>query len=100
MESATHLRIGRGWQPGSRLGRVHSTHSYGIVFVLILATFLFAAAAPDAAWASSILLVLQAVTFAVALWTSGLVRADSRRSVGAVAISVCLGISYLFVEGE
>ena len=41
------------------------------------ATFLFTATAPDDAWATSTLVLLQSVTLCVALWTSGLARAGS-----------------------
>lgn len=55
----------------SRLRRLRSSHSYGLVLGLVLATFLFALSAPDDAWTASALVFVQSVTLAIALWTSG-----------------------------
>jgi len=98
VDTGAQTRADSAWRPGSRLARVHATHSYGLVLLLVVATFLFVAAAPDSAWASSVLLVFQALTFAVALWTSGLARADSKRSIGVVAVATALAVSSPFVD--
>jgi hypothetical protein len=59
---------------GRRLRRLHASHSYGFILVLVVATFVFTAAAPDTHWAASVLVMLQVFTLVAALWTAGLAR--------------------------
>jgi hypothetical protein len=54
-----------------RLERFHATHSYWAVLIAIVAGFLFAALAPDASWATSVLVLLLTGTLVLALRTSG-----------------------------
>src|SRR5436190_687266 len=61
-----------------RLGRFHATHSYWAVLVAILTAFLFAGLAPDAAWATSVLVLLETATLVLALRTSGWRVTESR----------------------
>ena len=61
----------------SRIARLRATHSYRSVLVLIGATFIFAELAGDAAWTTGVLVLLEATTLAVAMWTSGLARAST-----------------------
>jgi hypothetical protein len=81
----------------SRVTRLHATHSYRVVLLLITASLIFGAIAGDATWTSSVLLVLGAVTLAAAIWTSGLARADSRALIallaGATVVAVALPLS-------
>src|SRR5689334_18073941 len=65
------------WHLGSRVSRLHQSHSYGIVLVLVVTSFAFAAAASDTAWSGSVLLLLEAATLVTALWTSGMAHAGS-----------------------
>jgi Ion channel len=58
-------------QHASRLERFHATHSYWAVLVAIIAGFLFAGLAPDAAWATSVLVLVETATLVLALRTSG-----------------------------
>lgn len=64
---ADHMRL-----PGSRGERLHSTHSYGFVLMLVLVAICVLAAAPDDNWAWVVFVLLQAVILRIALWTSGL----------------------------
>jgi hypothetical protein len=70
---------------GSRMSRVRSSHSYGLVLALIVATFAVAAAAPDSAWSSSALVLLGCTTLVIALWTSGLAHAGSH--IGSLVVA-------------
>lgn len=74
------------------LGRRRASHSHGVVLVLIVASFVFEATAPDDAWTASVLVLMQSLTLVAALWTSGLAGVDSWLSrafvVGAVALAV------------
>ena len=58
------------WHVGPVLRRLQASRSYGFVLLLVLCSFAFVAAAPDDAWPKATLVLLQAITLAVALWTS------------------------------
>jgi voltage-gated potassium channel len=60
------------WPTGSRVRRLHASHSYRFVLFLILATCGFVMAAPDEQWALGVLALLLCATLVVAIWTSGL----------------------------
>ena len=71
-------------------------HNYGALFVSIVATFVFIAAAPEEAWASAVLILLQVSALRVALWTSGF--GEERRLlplVVAMAFAIALAV-YIF----
>jgi hypothetical protein len=59
------------WRPSSRVERLRASHTYGLVLALIAVTYLVIVAAPDRSWARSLLLVIEVLTLALALWTSG-----------------------------
>jgi hypothetical protein len=68
--------------------RVKDSHSYGAVLGLIIVLFLFADIAPTTDWATSVLLILQGLTFAVALWTSA--REIERHTAAGVLVASCV----------
>jgi hypothetical protein len=76
------------WYPGERVARLRASHSYGFVLVLILATFLFAAASPNGDWTQSVLIVLETATLAAALWTAGFGRAAAAASAILAGLAV------------
>ena len=82
-----------GWYPGSRLERIRDSHSYGFVLVLVAVSLVFAATASGGAWSGSVLLVLEAVTLVVAMWTSGVARADSRTSLVIVVVATGVAVA-------
>jgi hypothetical protein len=70
---------------------LRSSHSYRIVLLLILATFVFIMAAPDAKWTLSVTELLLCSMLIVALWTSGLSWSLPRTLlVGAVGVAVAV----------
>ena len=74
----------------SRAGRLHASHSFGIVLLLVCTLFAFAAIAPDGGWATGILVLVATAALVVAAWTSGLAEPGSRATqialiAGAVA---------------
>ncbi len=77
----------------SRVARRRASHSYLHVLLLILATFVFASLVGDATWTTSVLLLLEAVTLAAAMWTSGLMHADSKLLIALVAGAVLLAVA-------
>ncbi len=87
------------WQPGSRVARLRSSHSYGMVFLLIAAVFVFTSVASNSDWADSTLLLLQTATLVAALYTSGVARADSTISVGLIVISASCALLLLVFGG-
>lgn len=89
-----------GWHFGSRMSRVRASHSFGLVLALIVATFMFAAIAPDGAWASGVLLLLETFTFAVALWTTGVARQDSKLSIALIVLAAATAFALVIVGGD
>ena len=77
----------------SRVARRRASHTYRHVLTLILATFVFASLASDARWTTSTLLLLQAVTLGAAMWTSGLMHADSKLLLALVSGAVVLAVA-------
>jgi hypothetical protein len=76
-----------------------SSHSYGYVLLLIGVSFVFAATAPDSAWASSALVLLQSATLVVALWTSGIARAGAWHNIVLLALAIALAVAGLVWTG-
>jgi hypothetical protein len=79
----------------ARVARRRASHSHGIVLLLIVAAFLFAATASDASWTSSVLVLLQSLTLVAALWTSGLAKLTSPLSLGFLLIAIGLAVANL-----
>lgn len=69
-----------------RLARFHATHSYWAVLVAIIVAFLFAGLAPDAAWATSVLVLIVTATLVLALRTSGWSVTQSRTVLALVVV--------------
>jgi len=84
----------------NRVQRLRDAHSYGIVLGLIFATIAFAGIAPDSDWSSSVLVIAEAVTLAVALWTSGFARVDSVVSFGFSAFAIAVSIALIVWGGS
>jgi Ion channel len=80
----------------SRVARLHAAHSYRTVLLLIAASFIFIELAGDATWTASVLLFLESVTLAAAVWTSGLARADSKLLIGLVAATTITAVALPF----
>jgi hypothetical protein len=77
-----------------------SSHSFGYVLGAIFVTFVFAATAPDSAWATSTLVLIESGTMVIALWTSGLARAGSWINVGFIGLAVGLATADLIWGGK
>jgi hypothetical protein len=82
------------------LGRFHATHSYWAVLVAILATFLFAGLAPNSAWATSVLVLVQTGTLVLALRTSGWRVTQSRTVLVLVVVGVSAAAANLIWRGD
>jgi hypothetical protein len=78
--------------------RLHESHTYGLVMLLITATYVFVVAAPDEAWARGVLVLLETGTLALALWTSGFDWV--RPAYGLAAVAFAVAVVQLFVEGS
>jgi Ion channel len=79
--------------------RLQASRSYGFVLLLVLSTFVFVAAAPDEAWPRAVLVLLLAVTLAVALWTSAAGRLDVVATV-LVGIGVAASAAHLLTDNS
>jgi voltage-gated potassium channel len=87
------------WLPGSRASRLRASRSYGRVLGLVIGSFVFAAAAPDSRWATSVLVLLQSATLVTALWASGVILVRSRFVVGLAALSAAAAVAQLLGGG-
>ncbi len=82
------------WRPGARVARLKASRGYGWVLLLVMVTFVFAAAAPDRDWSRGLFVLLECATLSLALWTSGLshdlrvVTGLGLLAVGAVVLSL------------
>jgi hypothetical protein len=92
--------LAQAWRPGSRVARVRASHSYGVVLLLIVISFVFISVAPDSNWADSVLAFLQSITLVMALWTSGVARTDSTLSLSLVALASISALALLVFGGE
>ena len=88
----------QAWRPGARVSRVRKSHSYGLVLILIITSFVFASVAPQSAWGDSVLVLLQSGTLVLALWTSGVARADSPLSL-TLLVSTAIAALILVISG-
>jgi hypothetical protein len=84
----------------SHLARRRASHSYGYVLLAIGVTFIFAATAPDGAWSTSTLVLLESGTMIVALWTSGLARAGSWLNIAFLGLAIGLATADLIWGGD
>jgi Ion channel len=69
----------------ARARTLRGSGRYLLVLLLIATSFVFTAAAPDAAWARGVLLLTESATLATALWTSRVGGLATRLLVVAVA---------------
>jgi hypothetical protein len=99
-EDMTSVADAGGWHLGSRIERVRASHSYGVVLILIVVSFVFAAVAGDGDWTAAVLVLLESVTFVTALWTAGVARSDSKLSVGLVGCALAAAVVLLVFGGN
>ena len=80
--------------------RLRTSHNYGFVLLMIVASFVFAAVAPDADWSSSTLLLIECGTLIIALWSAGLATTDSKFSFALIALSVTSAVALVVWGGS
>jgi hypothetical protein len=78
--------------------RLQASRSYGFVLLLVLFNFVFLAAAPDEAWPRAVLVLLQALTLAVALWTSAATGRLDTIAAALVVIGVAGAVTALATD--
>jgi hypothetical protein len=76
----------------ARARRMRASRSYLLVLVLVVAQFIFLAAAPDERWSRGALLLIQAATLILALWTS------VTGPIGARLLVITIGIALAAVQ--
>ncbi len=79
--------------------RLEASHSYGLVFILIVITFSFTAASPDERWSRLVSVTLQGTTLIVALWTSEAHRHVLRLATAAVVVAIAVSTASV-IEGS
>jgi hypothetical protein len=82
----------------TRVARLRAAHSYRFVLTVVAATFVFASVAGDATWTSSVLLELESVLLALAVWTSGLARVSSTGLIALLVATTILALALPFSE--
>jgi hypothetical protein len=98
--AARPVAEGRLMPEDSRIGRLRASHSFGFVLALALLAFVFAAVAPEGAWAGSLLVILLTATLVCALWTAGLTRIIVRVGTPAVVVALLAAIGNLTSDGR
>jgi hypothetical protein len=83
----------------TRVARLRAAHSYGLVLGLIIVVFIFTSVAPNSPWADSTLVLIESLTLVTALWTSGVAQADSKISIGLVALATASAVALLVFGG-
>ena len=82
-----------------RLAQIRDAHRYAGVLGLVIIVFTFSALAPDSPWTLSVIVVLQAMMLALAMWTGG--RATAYRiEYLVIGVSVIVGGRWRGVGGE
>jgi Ion channel len=85
---------------GTRMQRLRASKSYAIVLAMIVASFFFAAVAPDSNWSGSTLLLLETATLVIALWTAGLAATGSKLSLALIALSAVTAVALVVWGGS
>jgi ion channel len=83
-----------------RLERMRAAHSYWAVLAAIFVAFFLAALLPDAAWATSLIVLVQSATLLVVIWTAGWAM---RERIVPFAIATAAGLAAavnVFWQGE
>jgi Ion channel len=84
----------------SRVARLHASRSYGIVLLIVIGNFLFAALAPDGAWSTSLLVLVETALLMTAIWTSGSARVGSHPVLAIALIGICAALGRVLRGGE
>ncbi len=81
---------------------LRSSHSYAFVLLVILVAFAFAATAPDAPWARGVLVLIEAGTLFVALWTSrsGPLQRPSGAALVLLALTIGIAVAQILTDSE
>jgi hypothetical protein len=84
----------------SRVARLRAAHSYRHVLLMIGVVLVFTAIAGDATWTAAVLLLLMALTLAVAAWTSGIAGRGSRTLIGLFAGATLVAFALIVSGGD
>ena len=80
--------------------RVWANHSYWGVLAAIFVGFFVAALTPDAAWATSLLVLVQSATLLIAIWTAGWNVTDRTVSFVLAVVGASGAAVNLFWQGQ
>ncbi len=83
-----------------RLAELRDAHRYVGVLGLIVALFVFAALAPTTSWALSLIVVVQGITLALALWTGGRRGTVLRAEFLVILVSLIVAAVELAASGD
>jgi len=80
--------------------RIRGSHSYWTVLGAIFVGFFLAALAPDAAWATSLIVLVESATLLIAIWTAGWAASDRAVSFALATAGGAAAAVNLVWEGE
>ena len=83
----------------TRMERLHASRGYGPVLLMVIASLVVAAVAPDDKWSGSALLLIETATLVIALWAAGLAATDSRLSLALVSLSAATAVALMIWGG-
>jgi hypothetical protein len=98
MDVSRPARTHKGEALRGRLYERRASRHYALVLALVLASVLFMSFAPEGRGARGVLLLLESLTLATALWRSRSISSDAR--VGFVLVAMAFAALQVFVEGS
>jgi hypothetical protein len=82
------------------LNRIHAHHSYWAVLGAIFVVFFGAALLPDGPWATSTIVLVEAATLAIAIWTAGWGMTERSFPVALATVAAAGAVVNLFWRDE
>jgi hypothetical protein len=82
------------------LARMRASHSYWAVLGAIFVAFFLAALLPDAPWATSTIVLVEAATLAIAIWTAGWSMSERTFPLALATVAAVGAVLDLWWNGE
>jgi hypothetical protein len=99
LDAMASIHASHGFAASAR--ELRSSHSYAFVLLVILVGFAFIATAPDAPWTRGVVVLIQAATLFIALWTSRSAPLRFRPAVTVpLATVLAVGIAQILTDNE
>lgn len=83
-----------------RIERMRASHSYWAVLAAIFVVFFLAALLPDAAWATSLIVLVQSATLLTVIWTAGWAMTEKTIPFAIASAAGLAAVVNIFWEGK